>query len=625
MCGIIGYSGEKSADTILLNGLAALSYRGYDSAGIALQASDQIVTIKTRGRVSDLDQKLLKLKQKISRGNADHQPTINLATCGIGHTRWATHGEPSDRNAHPHTTKNLALVHNGIIENCQELRKMLTEKGYEFQSETDSEAAAFLIDDFYQASHDPATAIFEACAKITGSFAFAVIFRDQPGKIFAIRRGSPLIVARNANATFIASDITALAGHATEFARLEENILVTIENHQISARNENQKSTKLDLKPVELSDADVSLGSYPHFMLKEICEQPVALQKTIEAYLNGLKPAFPTPLLQLDNLRKIDRIRIVACGTAMHAGLIGKNIIEKLARIPVDVEIASEFRYADPLIGKNELMIVISQSGETADTLAALRFAKSIKLPVLAICNTPGSTIAEEADGVIYTEAGPEIAVASTKAYSVQCAVLYILAVQLGLARGELAKFEADKFIATLRDQIPSVVAQAGELSDAAKKLAKKIAPAEHLFYIGRNLDYAICCEASLKLKEISYIHSEAFPAGELKHGTISLITDQTPVIAFLTVPEIYDKTISGIREAAARGAKIFIIATPEIAAKIDFKVAEIIVLPATDHMLGSAVFPSAVVLQLIAYHAALAKGNDVDKPRNLAKSVTVE
>lgn len=623
MCGIIGYSGKETANQILIDGLAALSYRGYDSAGVALQSNNQIVTIKTRGRVAELEQKLAKYQKK---------SPLN-ATCGIGHTRWATHGEPSDKNAHPHTTPNLALVHNGIIENCQELRKELTDAGYKFQSETDSEAAAFLIDQLYQKSHNPAEAIIATCNKIIGSFAFAVVFRDQPGKIFAIRRGSPLIVAKNHDGAFLASDITAIAGHATEFARLDENILVEVALGEISAQNLQGKKVQIEFKPVELTDNDVSLGDYPHFMLKEICEEPVALQKTIEAYLNGFTPTFPTPILQPESLRKIDRIRIVACGTAMHAGLIGQKVIEKLARIPVHVEIASEFRYSHPIIGKNELMIVISQSGETADTLAALRFAKSVKLPVLAICNTPGSTIAEEADGVIYTEAGPEIAVASTKAYSVQCAVLYILAVQLGLARGELAKFEAEDFIKTLRDQIPGVVAEAGALSDAAKKLAKTIAPAEHLFYIGRTIDYALCCEASLKLKEISYIHSEAFPAGELKHGTISLITDDTPVIAFLTAPAIYDKTISGIREAAARGAKIFIIATPEIAAKVDFGVEQMIVLPKIDdekaHKAFSsadfAVFPAATALQLIAYHAALAKGNDVDKPRNLAKSVTVE
>ncbi len=604
MCGIIGYTGDKKAAPILVSGLSALEYRGYDSAGVALFDGGKLFTVKSKGRISALSEKLEAHKSQ--------------ATCGIGHTRWATHGEPSDTNAHPHISHSLALVHNGIIENYHALSRHLELSGYEFVSETDTEAAAHLIDFYYQKKHDPVEALYAAAEEIRGSFAFGVMFEDIPETIYAIRRDSPLIVAVTENAGLIASDITAILAHTNKYFRIDEGIVAVIKKGSAEFLNRDKKAVPQTEESVDWTVARAQKSGFPHFMQKEIFEEPEAIRKTVTPRLDGELPDFGD-----FDISKFERIHIVACGTAMHAGLVGKVMLERIARTPVEVEIASEFRYRDPILDVNDLVILLSQSGETADTLAALRHAKKCGVFTLAIVNVIGSSVAREADHVIYTMAGPEIAVASTKAYSVQCAILILLAISAALGKGKIERVEARELCRALTEAVPGDVARVLEMSGGIRDIAKKYTACEDLFYIGRGLDAALATEGSLKLKEISYIHSEAYAAGELKHGTISLVTEGVPVVALITERALSEKVISAIREVKSRGARVLCIVTEDIARGFDIPCDDMIKFVSGTPEL--ALFSAMTVLQLFAYHAAAVRGLDVDKPRNLAKSVTVE
>lgn len=609
MCGIIGYTGKENALPHLIAGLKTLEYRGYDSSGVALQGSETLC-IKSKGRISELEEKLASVRPEAS-------------SCGIGHTRWATHGSPSDINAHPHSTERLSLVHNGIIENYSEIKSELEEKGYKFISQTDTEIAAGLIDFFYSQTKDPISSIFSATRKMRGSFAFGIIFNDIKGKIFAIRRDSPLIVSSNENGAFLASDIPAILKHSSSYFRLDENIVAVLDGKSIEFFNSELQKVEQRRDPVLWSSEEAKKGGFPHFMLKEIFETPNAIKKTLSPRISTGLPHFDCPLIDTDKILDFSAIHIVACGTAMHAGLFGKYMLEKLARIPVCVEIASEFRYADPILNKNDLVILLSQSGETADTLAALRHAKAKGIHTLAIVNVMDSSVAREADEVIYTLAGPEIAVASTKAYSVQCALLYLLALRFSLSRGLLKQEELKAICSSLISDLPRAIEETLKLQDEAKATASRFTDTEHFFYIGRGIDRYLCTEASLKLKEISYIHSEAYAAGELKHGTISLITDDTPVLALLTESELAEKMISGIREVKSRGAFVIAVCSHKIAQNYDVPCDVMLKLPDVDPTFAP--FCATILLQLFAYFLSDSKGLDVDKPRNLAKSVTVE
>lgn len=610
MCGIIGYTGHEHCVPKLLEGLRSLEYRGYDSAGVAFREGDSVRTVKAKGRLAQLAEKL---------GEADAIPS----TCGIGHTRWATHGEPSDRNSHPHSTGRLSLVHNGIIENYAEIGEMLQKEGYTFLSDTDTERAAALLDLCYAKTGDPLDTILRATELLRGSYAFGVLFFDRPGTIYAIRKDSPLIVAQDAQGFYIASDIPAILKYTTDYYRPAEGLIVELTQSSVTFFDRNKQRVEQTREHIDWDVEQAQKGGYPHFMLKEIHEEPEALRKTLEPRIRDGLPFFGIPHLDTDFLSKFEGIHIVACGTAMHAGLIGKAIIERLARVPVTVEIASEFRYRDPILRPNDLVILLSQSGETADTLAALRHAKAQGIYTLAIVNVIGSSVAREADDVLYTQAGPEIAVASTKAYSVQCSLLYLLALRLAEVKGKMTQDNIRKITSVMTEQIPAVIRKALGLSDSIRKIAAKLVDCEHVFYIGRDVDSSSCTEASLKLKEISYIHSEAYAAGELKHGTISLITDGTPVIALTTVSKVCEKTVSGIREVKSRGAYVISVCSESLAEEFDIPCDEQILIPEIDELLMP--FPAATVLQLLAYHVSALKGLDVDKPRNLAKSVTVE
>lgn len=610
MCGIIGYTGQKDVLPILTGGLHALEYRGYDSAGIAA-GNGKPTIIKSKGRIGVLEEKILKSKINFS---GTHR--------GIAHTRWATHGVPSDVNSHPQSTPSLTLVHNGIIENYSELGEELKEHGYSFESETDTEIAAKLIDCEYSKTNDANTAIFAAIEKMRGSFAFGIIFNDIPDKLYAIRKGSPLIAAKTEDGTFIASDITAIIGYTNEYYRPEEGILLVLDKEKIEFFEKSGKTSAPKREKVDFGVTEAQKGGYPHFMLKEIYETPDSIRKTLSAYLRGGYPYFGTPLLDGDALSNVGTIHIAACGTAMHAGLIGKRLIEKYARIPVNVEIASEFRYRDPILAKNDLLILLSQSGETADTLAALRHAKEAGITTLALVNVYGSSIASEADCILYTKAGPEIAVASTKAYAVQCSLLALIALRLGEIKGKLSKEKVIRELSLLENvpnSIEAILGKSGELA----KIADRLLSSEHIFYIGRGIDADACTEGSLKLKEISYIHSEAYAAGELKHGTISLIETGVPVIACACDEKLFEKMITGMREVKSRGAYLTVLTTEKLAGDTVFPYDELITICGG---CGCFDFLSAVsALQLLAYHVSAKKGFDVDKPRNLAKSVTVE
>ena len=606
MCGIVGYIGDRDCTNVLVDCLEKLEYRGYDSAGIAVLDQGVIKVSKCKGRLSNL-------RDKMER---EGKPKGYV---GIGHTRWATHGEPSDINSHPHGNKRITIVHNGIIENYRQIKEFLISEGYSFVSETDTETVAKLIDYYY--SGDPLDAIIKVLSEIKGSYALGIMFRDFPDRIYAVRKDSPLIVGKGENENFIASDVPAIMKYTRNYYLLEQDEIAEIKKDQVSFYNLHREQIH---KEVNTADWDVDAaekGGYEHFMLKEIHEQPTAFKTTVTPRITDGLPDFSAEGFDIQRLSAYSKIYIVACGTAMHAGLVGKYVIERLARKPVSVEIASEFRYMDPLIDNTCLMIAISQSGETADTRAAMELAKSRGADTMAIVNVKGSSIARDADMVIYTHAGPEISVASTKAYMVQVSVMYLLAFMLAYANGKITEQEYRAYTEKLVS-MPDVIEDTLGLESQCQFVASKLLNADSLLYIGRGLDYALSMEGSLKLKEISYIHSESYAAGELKHGTISLITEGMPVIAVATQSSIIDKTISNIKEVKSRGAMVILVCSQDVVVE-DGVCDHIIRLPEADELL----MPMAAVvpLQLIAYYTAVLKGNDVDKPRNLAKSVTVE
>ena len=606
MCGIVGYVGKRSAQDVLLDGLEKLEYRGYDSAGVALALDGGIRVVKSKGRLTQLRQKLA-------------AQALAQSFCGIGHTRWATHGEPSDVNSHPHSTPRVSIVHNGIIENYGILKERLIAKGYTFESETDTEVLVKLIDSCY--TGDPLRALQEALAKVRGSYALAVLFRDRPDTIFAVKRESPLIVGWGEGENFVASDIPALLKYTRRYSVLEEGDMAVCTAEGIRFYNEFAEPVQ---RPVLTADWDMEAaekGGYPHFMLKEINEQPTAITATVSPRVEDGMPDLRIPQLTDEVLRSIGTVHLVGCGTAMHAGMVGKAAIETLARVPAEVDIASEFRYRDPILNPNDLVIIISQSGETSDTLAALKLAKSRGVPVLAIVNVVGSSIARAADYVLYTYAGPEIAVASTKAYMVQLCVLYLFALRLAYARGRLSEAETRRYTAQLL-RAPEIIKARLADCEQIKYLASRYMNTQSCFFIGRGFDYSLSLEGSLKLKEISYVHSDAYAAGELKHGTISLITDGVPVIALATQKQVYEKTISNAKETRSRGARVLLFTTK--GAVVPEGVADAVVrLDDYEDILMP--LQLIVPLQLFAYYMAVLRGCDVDKPRNLAKSVTVE
>ena len=606
MCGIVGYVGKRNAQDVLLDGLEKLEYRGYDSAGVALALEGGIRVVKSKGRLAELRKRLA--VEALARSG-----------CGIGHTRWATHGEPSDVNSHPHSTPRVSIVHNGIIENYGVLKERLMAKGYTFESETDTEVLVKLIDSCYEG--EPLKALRAALAMVRGSYALAVLFRDFPDTLFAVKRESPLIVGWGVEEIFIASDIPALLKYTRRYSVLEEGDMAVVNADGIRFYNEFAEPVEREVLTANWDQEAAEKGGYPHFMLKEINEQPAAITATVSPRVENGLPDLRVPELTDERLRRIGTVHLVGCGTAMHAGMVGKAAIEALARVPAQVEIASEFRYRNPILRPEDLVIIISQSGETSDTLAALKLAKSRGVPVLAIVNVVGSSIARAADYVMYTYAGPEIAVASTKAYMVQMCVLYLFALRLAYARGMQTDAEIRRLTAELL--------RAGEVikprladCEQIKYLASRFVNTQSCFFIGRGFDYSLSLEGSLKLKEISYVHSDAYAAGELKHGTISLVTDGVPVIALATQKQVYEKTISNAKETKSRGAKVLLFTTRD--AVVPDGVADYVVrLDDYDDLLMP--LQLIVPLQLFAYYMAVLRGCDVDKPRNLAKSVTVE
>ncbi len=606
MCGIIGYSGSRSACSVCLTALANLEYRGYDSAGVALWEDGGVRVIKARGRLSQL-------REKVASGH-------DSARCGIGHTRWATHGSPNDINSHPHRQGRVTLVHNGIIENYLELRRELEEKGYRFASETDSEISAALIDSCYPQGTTPLAAIGMALDRLEGSYAFAILFDGEPDVVYGVRKGSPLIAAVDGSGGFLASDLPAVLGYTREHYLMEEGEIVRIQGSELAFYDRELRPIVKERRTANWSLEEAQKGGYDYFMLKEIHEQPRALHDTVAPRLRDGLPDFSADGLPQGFFKDIRKLNITACGTALYCGMVGKALIERLARIPVEVDMASETRYRGPILGENEAAIIISQSGETADSLAALRLYKEKGIPVIAIVNVVGSSIAREADYCLYTYAGPEIAVASTKAYSVQVAMMYLLAI---LAAGDKGVSEEARRseVADLLKAI-SLTPKVLEMYDQVRDYAATLADAHSLFYIGRGLDYSLAMEGALKLKEISYIHSEAYAAGELKHGTISLVTEGTPVIALATQADLLPKTLSNIREVKARGARVLLV-TMEGLPVDDGACDDKIVLPKVDGRFAPLLL--VIVLQIIAINAAIFRGCDVDKPRNLAKSVTVE
>ena len=606
MCGIVGYVGKRSAQNVLLDGLEKLEYRGYDSAGVALAQEGGIRVVKSKGRLDALRQKLA-------------VQALAESSCGIGHTRWATHGEPSDVNSHPHSTPRVSIVHNGIIENYGALKERLAARGYTFESETDTEVLVKLIDSCYHG--EPLQALHEALGMVRGSYALAVLFKDFPDTIFAVKKESPLIVGWGEGENFVASDIPALLKYTRDYSVLEEGDLAVVTAQGIRFYNAFGEPVERQRLTADWDQEAAEKGGYPHFMLKEINEQPAAITATVSPRVEDGLPDLHIPELTDERLRSIRTVHLVACGTAMHAGMVGKAAIETLARVPAEVDIASEFRYRDPILNKDDLVIIISQSGETSDTLAALKLAKSRGVPVLAIVNVVGSSIARAADYILYTYAGPEIAVASTKAYVVQMCVLYLFALRLAYARGKLEEAETKRLTAELL-RAGEVIKPRLDDCEQIKYLASRFVNTQSCFFIGRGFDYALSLEGSLKLKEISYVHSDAYAAGELKHGTISLITDGVPVIALATQKQVYEKTISNAKETKSRGARVILFTTKD--AVVPEGVADYIVrLDEYEDLLMP--LQLIVPLQLFAYYMAVLRGCDVDKPRNLAKSVTVE
>ena len=609
MCGIVGYIGNRNTQEILIEGLKKLEYRGYDSAGIAVHTGERLEIRKSKGRLSVLEERL---KDAPLHGSV-----------GIGHTRWATHGKPSDVNSHPHTdnSRKFTVVHNGIIENYLELREELSIAGHTFVSETDTEVVSHLIADEYDG--DIVTAVQRAVKRMRGAFALGVLTEHEPDRLVAVRYASPLIIGIGQGEFFIASDIPAILEHTRDVYILEDGEMAVLTREGVEVLTIDGRKVAKNVFHVDWDLMTAEKAGYEHFMLKEIHEQPKAYRDTMGSRISpdGRRVTLPELKMTADDIRAIRRVHIVACGTALHAGLVGKHVIESLARIPVEADVASEYRYRNPIITPDTLVIVVSQSGETADTLAALREAKRAGARVLAITNVVGSSVAREADDVIITWAGPEIAVASTKAYTTQLIAFYLFGLYLAQTLGTKDEAYVASVIAAMKE-LPAQVEDILEHAAVLKRIAESLAKHSNLFFIGRGVDWAVAQEGSLKLKEISYIHSEAYAAGELKHGTLALIEEGTPVIAIAAQGSITDKTINNIREVKARGAYVYGIAT-DGHAKLRECVDRLFVVPETDELLVPAL--TAVPLQLLAYYASLARGIDVDKPRNLAKSVTVE
>ena len=612
MCGIVGYVGNEQAAPILLNGLAKLEYRGYDSAGIAVRDGDKHVeVVKAKGRLKALE-------EKTNNGLAIK------GTCGIGHTRWATHGEPSENNAHPHISDdyNVVGVHNGIIENYQELKDKLVKNGYEFYSSTDTEMAIKLIDYYYKKyEHTPVDAINHAMVRIRGSYAFAIMFKEYPNEIYVARKDSPMILGVSDGNCYVGSDVPAILNYTRNVYYIGNMEIGRLADGNITFYNLDGDEIEKELVEIKWDAEAAEKGGYEHFMMKEIHEQPKAIADTLNSVLKDGKLDLSAVELSDEEIKKISQIYIVACGSAYHVGVVAQYVMEDLAKIPVRVELASEFRYRKPLLDPDGLVIVISQSGETADSLAALRLAKDKGLRTLGIVNVVGSSIAREADNVFYTLAGPEISVATTKAYSTQLIAAYCLAIQFARVRGEITDDVYSTYLEELKT-IPDKIEKILEDKERIQWFAAKVANSKDIFFIGRGIDYAVSLEGSLKLKEISYIHSEAYAAGELKHGTISLIEDNILVIGVLTQSELYEKTISNMVECKSRGAYLMGLTTYgkyEVEDTVEFTV----YIPKIDEHFAASL--AVVPLQLLGYYVSVAKGLDVDKPRNLAKSVTVE
>ena len=612
MCGIVGFTGRRQAAQVLLDGLAKLEYRGYDSAGIAVRDGEKDVEIvKAKGR-------LRVLAEKTNHGTAMH------GTCGIGHTRWATHGEPSELNAHPHCSddRNVIGVHNGIIDNYQELREKLQHKGYNFYSDTDTEVAIKLIDYYYKKyEHTPVDAINHAMVRIRGSYALAIMFRDYPEEIYAARKDSPMIIGVADGESFVASDVPAILKYTRNVYYIGNMEMCRLQKGNVMFYNLDGDEIEKDLVEIQWDAEAAEKAGFEHFMMKEIHEQPKAVRDTVNSVVRDGKINLGGVGITEEEIQKLQQIYIVACGSAYHVGVAAQYVIEELAQIPVRVELASEFRYRRMLFAPNSLVIIVSQSGETADSLAALREAKTHGIKTLAIVNVVGSTIAREADHVFYTLAGPEIAVATTKAYSTQLIASYIISIEFARVREMIDEDRAAELIAELQT-IPDKIEKLLEDKERIQWFAAKQMNAQNMFFIGRGIDYAVSLEGSLKMKEISYIHSEAYAAGELKHGTISLIEPGTLVIGVLTQQDLYEKTVSNMVECKSRGAYLMALTTYgnySIEDCAEF----VIYIPKTDPLFAASL--AVIPLQLMGYYVSVAKGLDVDKPRNLAKSVTVE
>ncbi|HCQ88896.1 MULTISPECIES: glutamine--fructose-6-phosphate transaminase (isomerizing) [unclassified Clostridium] len=608
MCGIVGYFGKREASPLLVEGLSKLEYRGYDSSGVAILEEGNLEIAKCKGRLSCLEEKL---KDSPLHG-----------TIGIGHTRWATHGQPSDVNSHPHSNgkKTISVVHNGIIENYISIREWLISKGYEFTSETDTEVIPQLVDYYYDG--DLVKAVMKAASKMEGSYAIGVVTTHEPDKIVAVRKDSPLIVGLGKDETFIASDIPAVLNQTRDIYLLEDKEFVVITKDGVKIINEDEEVVNKEVYHVTWDADAAEKGGYEHFMIKEIHEQPKAIKDTMTSRIVLGQPIKLDDIhITKEQINKLNKIYIVACGTAYHAGVVGKYVIEKLARTPVELDIASEFKYRDPILDENSLMIVISQSGETADTMSALRLAKSKGARVIAVTNVVGSSASREADDVLYTWAGPEIAVASTKAYVTQLIAMYIIGLFFAQNKETISNDEIEEIKAAMLE-LPEKAEKALECKEVIQKMTSKTSMQKDMFFLGRGLDYAVAMEGSLKLKEISYIHSEAYAAGELKHGPIALIEDGTIVIALATQEELYDKIVSNVQEVVSRGAKVYMIAQ-EGHCEVQKTINSAIYIPKVMDLLAPVI--TVIPLQLFSYYMAIEKGCDVDKPRNLAKSVTVE
>lgn len=606
MCGIIGYVGSDNAIPKITTGLSVLEYRGYDSVGLAALQSEGIKNVKCKGRITELKNLLLK-------------SNVENSSCAIGHTRWATHGGPSDINAHPHKVGKTVIVHNGIIENYKEIKKALDT---DLISETDTEVAAALINRYYLSVKDPIKAINKATVELKGSYAFGVMFEDCPDVIYAVRHGSPLILARSDDGHYIASDMTAILSFTRQYFYLDEGDIARLTDKSVEIYTSAGEKIAPLWNTTTMTAESAQKEGFPHFMLKEIHEQPSAVVKSVSSRIKNGLPDYSVDGITDSFWKNIKNIQIVACGSAIHAGIVGGKLIEELAKIPTNVYIASEYRYSPPLTTDGTLVLLISQSGETADTLAALRYAKSIGLPTLAIVNAVETSIARESDKRIYTYAGPEIAVATTKGYCTQLSELYMLAVSIGLSKGEVDESEAKKIVKSIVEDAPQAIQDVIDKIDKIKDISSKIHSHQHIFYIGRGLDYALSLEAALKLKEISYIHCEAYAAGELKHGTISLISAGTPVIALSTSDELFEKTDSNIREVKSRGAFVVLICKDDVNASLG-SYDELITVPS--YSKAATLFATMTAVQLLAYETAGLLGCDIDRPRNLAKSVTVE